>query len=721
MSWRRATTTCGLAAGVVLSAAWLPASARFLDLAAAPAVLVFILASVLSGAAIAAALRRTHPVWGRTKTGTRIGWITTCILGGWLLTWMIPFDPAPATTLQVEVETLGKGAPESKGSEVWFRLIVDGRDAELGEIKAGPTWMAANGYLISPINSPPDKAHWNGHYSSDVYVQFFTHPWSGQAILRWAGKEQHYNLYSPTGGEIRVHLAGDAPNPHFLTLPSRTPLQYLVQACQSVALGLLLLAGFGLASRWPSPWKSARNDEAQPSLGREVLIAALPLLLVGSILLVLFLPAILTTDSLNQWAQAASGRFDDAHPVLYAFYLWFIQQILPSPTLAAWLQLAVLALASGWLATVVRRACNAPRWTSTAGGLLLAAYPVTALSSITLWKDVPYATSVVALTAFVIGSTFLDRPSLRKWYNCLALVLLAACCMALRHNGPPVAVAAFLILLLRPGTRMRVLACLLLAASLMWGIKGPLADSVGTHRSSAAYMAYTHHLSAHLAAGQNPESAEDNAILEAVDNGASDWRYRCSVVNTTIFNDHYDIPTAVKHQDDLFRIWLGMALKRPDIELDHVLCASGMVWRYRTSGPLYLYVFGFEIGEEQNLQWVQPGLSGPPQASVLPNATNWMGKTLLKPQLGRLWRPAPFLIALCLLTVVAWRRTGDRRILLVPMLVLVHSAILMVAIIAQDARYQLPLYMVCLIVAPALALARRQPHHIPLAAGRAAG
>ncbi|CRD61502.1 hypothetical protein [Stenotrophomonas maltophilia] len=716
-----ALASCAAACGLLLAVSVLFPSSRFDNLAIAWKTLVLIMSAALASAGVLLLLMRTRDQWEPLALRVRLGWITSCILAGWLLTWMIPFDPAPATTLQVEIETLGKGTPESKGSEVWVRLIADGRDARLRDVEAGPSWTAANGYLISPINSPPDKIHWNGHYSSDVYVEFFTHPWSGQAILRWAGKEQHYNLYSPTGGEIRVRLAGVVPNPHFLKLPSRTPLQYLVQACQSVTLGLLLLAGFGLASRWPSPWQSARKDEAQPSLGREVLTAALPLLLVGSILLVLFLPAILTTDSLNQWAQAASGRFDDAHPVLYAFYLWFIQQILPSPTLAAWLQLAVLALASGWLATVVRRACNAPRWTSTAGGLLLAAYPVTALSSITLWKDVPYATSVVALTAFVIGNTFLDRPSLRKWYNCLALVLLAACCMALRHNGPPVAVAAFLILLLRPGTRMRVLACLLLAASLMWGIKGPLADSVGTHRSSAAYMAYTHHLSAHLAAGQNPESAEDNAILEAVDSGASDWRYRCSVVNTTIFNDHYDIPTAVKHQDDLFRIWLGMALKRPDIELDHVLCASGMVWRYRTSGPLYLYVFGFEIGEEQNLQWVQPGLSGPPQASVLPNATNWMGKTLLKPQLGRLWRPAPFLITLCLLTVVAWRRTRDRRILLVPMLVLVHSAILMVAIIAQDARYQLPLYMVCLIVAPALALARRQPHHIPLAAGRAAG
>ena len=109
MSWYKTANASGLAAGVVLSAAWLPASARFLSLATAPAVMVFILASVLSGWLMAAVLRRTHPIWSRVRIGARIGWITSCIFAGWLLTWMIPFDPAPATTLQVEIESLGKG------------------------------------------------------------------------------------------------------------------------------------------------------------------------------------------------------------------------------------------------------------------------------------------------------------------------------------------------------------------------------------------------------------------------------------------------------------------------------------------------------------------------------------------------------------------------------------------------------------------------------------
>ena len=705
---------------MILSTALLFSWQRFADIPAAWAILLFILVCTLLTMLALAVLQRTRPSWSSIAPRTRLLWLVGATLAGWLLTWMIPLDPTPATVTAVEVESLGTKSPASKGSEVWVKLLVDGRAVELDDVDAGPIWTAGHGYLISPINSPPDYIRWKGRYTSNVYVEFFTHEWSGQAAARWDGRKQEFDLYSATGSEIRVLVAGKPTPPQFLLLPSRTPLQYLVQACQSVTLGLVLLAGLAFAARWPST-RLPQAGTVRGPLWSEVLLAALPLLLIGSALLVIFLPAIMTTDSLNQWAQAESGRFDDGHPVLYAFYLWLIRQVVPSPTLAAWVQMTAMALASGWLATVVRRACNAPRWTSIAGGLLVAAYPLTSLTSITLWKDVPYATSVVALTAFVVGNLFLDRPGLRHWYNCLALALLAAACMALRHNGPPVAAAALFILMLRPGTRLRVLASLLLAVGILWGIKGPLSDKVGTHRANAAYMAYTHHLSAHLAAGQLPSTAADSAVLDAIDKGEDDWRYRCSVVNSTVFDDAYDIPTAVKHQDTLFRVWLEMAIERPDVELDHVLCASGMVWRYRTSAPLYLYVFGFEPGEGRSLRWIQPGLGGPVQASPFPETAWRIGRAVLKPEYVRLWRPAPFLVGLCLLTVVAYLRTRDRRVLLIPVLVLIHSAVLMVAIIAQDARYQLPLYLVFLLTAPALALARRaQPQDSDIA-GRAAG
>ncbi len=643
---------------------------------------------------------------------SRIAWLGGAVVAGWLLTWMIPLDPAPAPgkPFSVEISSLGTHSKASQGAEVWAKLVVDGRSVELGETDAGPTWIAEHGYLITPINSPPDRIEWNGHYRRSVQLQLYTHPWSGQARVRWPGNERTLDLYSPAGGNVDLALAHgfNATSTQFLLFPSRTPLQYLVQACQAVSLGLLILAGLAFFSRWPLP-AAAATSAAERSLACEILIAALPLLVVGSVVLVIFSPAILTTDSLGQWNQASTGRYSDAHPVMYAFYLWGIQRLNGGPALAAWLQMAAMALAGGWLAVTVRRACNAPRWSSLAGGMLVAAYPLTALTSITLWKDVPYASSVTALTAFVIGNVFLGTPDLRRFRNGLGLAVLAAACIGLRHNGPPVAAAAFLILLLRPGARLHTVAYLIVAFALAWGVKGPLANAVGTERTSAAYMAYTHHLSAHLASGQQPTSAADTAILDAIDKGADDWRYRCSMVNTTIFDNAYDIPTAVKYQDDLFRIWLRMALDRPDVEFDHMLCASSMVWRYRIAdnGPLYLYTFGFLDKGEGGLQWVEPGLSGFVETSPFPDVAAWIGRAVLDVRLTRFWRPAAFLCALTLLTVLAWRRTGDRRVLLIPVLVLVHTMVLMVAIIAQDARYQLPIYIILLAVAPALALSRR--------------
>lgn len=662
------------------------------------------------------ALGRLAPLWRGVPLWSRAIWLAASILCGWLLTWMIPLDPAPGLEADVRVQSLATRSPASKGTEVWTRIVVDGKALSLGEVEAGPTWTEAHGYLISPIERPADWLRWRGQYTRNVYIEFYTHDWSGHALARWNDGQQTFDLYSPAGGDFRVLVAGQADDAQFLELPARTPIQYLVQTCQSVAIGLLLLGMVAVAARYPSPSRVTAARGKPISLLRESLLAALPLLIVGSILLLIFNPGILTTDSLMQWNQARNERYEDAHPVLFTFYLWLVQQILPSTALAVWLQMAAMALATGWLAAVVRRACNATVWTSLAGGVLMAVYPLTALFSITLWKDIPYATTVVALTALVIGNVFLDRPSLRQWYNALALVLLAAACIALRHNGPPVALTALLILIVRPGTRLRALACLVLAVGLAWAIKGPLADWVDTKRTSAAYMVYSHHLAAHLAQGHLPSSTEDRALLDAIDHGADDWRYNCAIINPTIFNDAYSIATAVEHQDRLLRIWLEMARKRPDIEFDHLLCASSMVWRFKHSDPMYLYVFGFHTGPEKTLQWVQPGLDGPAQASPVPETAWRIGRAVLKPEYAALWRPAPFLLGLCLLALIAWQRTGDPRMALIPALVLVHSGVLMAASIAQDARYQLPVYIVFLAAAPAMAFARRGTSRRPVSA-----
>lgn len=711
-------------AGLTLSCALLFSWDPVVRLATLPTIILLVLGWLVFSAIAMIALHRTAHLWSNVTPTRRALWVAAAVAFGWIVSWMVPFQPAPGDLLEVEVRSLASHSPASQGSEVWARLLVDGHAVSLDDVTAGPTWIEAHGYLISPINSPADQLRWRGTYTSDVQLELFTHGWSGKAVVGWNGVERHLDLYSPEGGNITLKIAGRSESVQFLGFPKRTLFQYFVQFCQAISVGIVTLIVLLAAARWPSPTPVGSSTQQRIGLGLETLMAALPLLLVGSGFLYVFFPAILTADSLNQWAQAANGNYNDAHPLLFTLYLKLVQQLGAGPSLAAWLQMAAMAFAVGWLAAVVRRACSAPVWTSVLGGLLVAAYPLTSITSITLWKDVPYASTVVALTALVVGNITLGRPDLRRLRNCILLVLLAAACMLLRHNGPPVAAAAFLLLFIRPGTRVRVLACLMAAVAVTWSVKGPLADHVGTERTSAAYMVYTHHLSAHLAAGQRPQSSADAAILDAIDQGDEDWRYRCAVVNSTIFDKAYDIPTAVAHQNDLLRMWLEMAVKRPDVELRHVLCASGMVWRYRTTnnGPLYLYTFGFRPGPGDSLIWIEPGLSSMVESSAVPAAASRLGRALLNPGLQRYWRPAPFLVALVLLGILGWLRSGDRRILLVPSLVLVHSAVLMVAIIAQDARYQLPLYLVCLTVAPALVTARRPGDQGETACeGRAAG
>jgi tRNA (mo5U34)-methyltransferase len=49
-----------------------------------------------------------------------------------------------------------------------------------------------------------------------IIVHFWTHPWSGDAIVEIDGVPQAVNLYSPVSGFKRVHVGGLPPGPHHL-------------------------------------------------------------------------------------------------------------------------------------------------------------------------------------------------------------------------------------------------------------------------------------------------------------------------------------------------------------------------------------------------------------------------------------------------------------------------------------------------------------------------
>jgi hypothetical protein len=447
-----------------------------------------------------------------------------------------------------------------------------------------------------------------------------------------------------------------------LAFPTRNARQWLTAACDAMLLGVMTALLFG--------WLVVRADTVpssnaeRPPTWREALAYSLPLALTSVASLIVFYPGMMTSDSLDQWRQAGQMSFNDAHPLLYGLFMVGMRLLWDSPAAVAGVQMLLFATASGWLVATIRHAVEAPRRTAWASAWLIALFPLLPLTAITLWKDVPYATAVIALTAFVVtrlGPVTTERLSARAT---IALSLLMFCAMALRHNGPPVAFAAALVLFfVASHSRLRVVVAAVAAVAMMVLLKGPISDAAGIERKPVSYVLYSHHIAAHLAAKHLPANPADRALLQQLNRKESDWAYNCATVNPIVFNPHFDARNAMAHDKDLLRILLDLARTRPDIEFDHGLCSSALIWRLRDSplDPLYLSGVGLWAPQGE-VKWITGKAGDPVQHSLSPALAQFVGKMVLLPGMEAAFRPALYMYLLIFACGVAVVRRHDRKL-----------------------------------------------------------
>lgn len=107
------------------------------------------------------------------------------------------------------------------------------------------------------------------------------------------------------------------------------------------------------------------------------------------------------------------------------------------------------------------------------------------------------------------------------------------------------------------------------------------------------------------------------------------------------------------------------------------------------------------------MTWITGEAGDPLPKSKSPQLAEFIGQMVLMPSMQAVFRPALFMYALIFACGVAMFRRNDRSMALLLFLPAVHTAFLSISIVAQDARYQLPLYAITLAAVPLLLGARR--------------
>ncbi len=157
-----------------------------------------------------------------------------------------------------------------------------------------------------------------------------------------------------------------------------------------------------------------------------------------------FWPAQMSPDSLDQWQQLMTWRFQDWHPVSSTLLYWLFYQAVPSPAFAVFVQYVLFALATGYFLAELRN-WGVALSILVAGAVLFPLVPPIFLVATTLWKDVPFATALIILTALLIRGVRLDfKLAAADW---LAMGAAGVALVLFRHNGVIVSVGVFFLLL----------------------------------------------------------------------------------------------------------------------------------------------------------------------------------------------------------------------------------------------------------------------------------
>jgi hypothetical protein len=105
-------------------------------------------------------------------------------------------------------------------------------------------------------------------------------------------------------------------------------------------------------------------------------------------------PAIMSSDSIDQWNQALTFEFINTHPILHTVILWFVSLIWASPAAVTLVHVAATATI---LALVARRlVAIGVRVVVAVGAVwLIALLPMTGAMTVTMWKDVPFSLAML--------------------------------------------------------------------------------------------------------------------------------------------------------------------------------------------------------------------------------------------------------------------------------------------------------------------------------------
>lgn len=395
-------------------------------------------------------------------------------------------------------------------------------------------------------------------------------------------------------------------------------------------------------------------------------------------------PAVMSPDSMNQWAQVLGGHYDDWHPVVHTLLLRGVAQIWLSPAAAVLVQLiAMLAVAMLALVVLARRGVGGGWLCVVLAGF---AHPTHGALLSVLWKDVPFA---ISLLAFTICLALVCERERRHPQTTYALLVLSGLGVALfRHNGIVVALAGWAGVVFAQAAGQRPRAVLALGAFVIAfaGSRLVVWEVLGAQRPRATeLLAIPLQQVGAIVAGDgritSHQAAQVSALLPT-----SEWKanYHPRSVDEIKFLPDFHPAVLTANPAGYARLWIELCRANPGLALLGWVRQTSVAWM-----PLQNAVSTYPHGIVPN----PFGLKADPPLTPLADGMTSIHRGFMRAPLSWTARPGIFDWALLALAAMAWRRAGWGGV--TPFLpALAGTGLLLLLIPVPDFRFFYPTFAV---------------------------
>lgn len=416
-------------------------------------------------------------------------------------------------------------------------------------------------------------------------------------------------------------------------------------------------------------------------------------------------PGFVSGDSVDQLGQVASGRYNNQHPAFHSMTMWLVTRLWDHAGMVTLVQ--VLAMA-GVLAMAARRLAQlgTPWWAAGVTAAAIAALPAVGVTTIAVWKDVPFTIALVWALAELLGLAADPGGWDRRWPP-LRIGAALALVWLFRHNGfiTVVLFGAALVWVLRRRRRTLALVAAPVVGAVVF-VNLVLFPLVGVERASIQPASvFASDVAASLVHNPGRFSAEEREYLATIA-PLETWArlYDCHDSTPLVFSPEFDRHAIIGDPGRFRSLVVRTYVRDPLTVAGHRWCVASFLFVPPQPADAYFHRPPFDIAANDL------GIERRPVSHRLYSATlrvfDWAS---LADRLWLTWRPALAVwLAAAVFTVLAWRRrlAGFG---LTMALIGAHLVNVMGTSPAQEFRFGFPIYVMCLLSVPLLWRVRIEP------------